>query len=131
MTPTHTYGCHSRSYACLIMHVENCSHYLTASYVHTVKLCYAAIDVALISTWPLDAVNALSDMYDAALHLHRRHENAIHPSQLLLLLLVLHCYSSSLVLLAASAPPERISKLCLAALVGSVLYLDVIACEDV
>ena len=87
-------------------------------------LCYATIDAAVISTWPLDAVNASSDMYDAALHLQRR-GNAIRSSRLLLLLLLHHpCHSSSLVLLAASAPPERISKLCLVALVGAVLYLD-------
>ena len=84
-----------------------------------------AVDAAaVISTLPLDAVNASSDMYDAALHLHRRHENAIHPSQLLLLLLMLPCCVSSLLSLAASAPPEGTSRLCRAALVGAVLYLD-------
>lgn len=87
---------------------------------------YATIDAAaVISTWPLDAVNASSDMYDAALHLQCHLENTIHPSQLLLLLLLRHpCYSSSSVSQEASAPPERRSRLCLVVLVEAVLYLD-------
>ena len=77
------------------------------------RLSYTAIDVAVISTWLLDAANASNDMYGVALHLrHRDDADAIRLSPLLLLLRMLHCSSSLLFSPAASELPKRRSRLC-------------------